>query len=238
MSAAPGSVRRVTWHESIRAGFDLETTGRDPRTALIVTATLVMVDEQGRAASSAEWLVDPGVPIPAEAAEVHGVTTERAQAEGMPAAQGVTEITETLRDLFAAGIPVVAFNGVYDFTVMDREARRHGLTPLEARPVIDPFVLDKQVDRFRKGKRTLSAVSEHYGVTLENAHTSAADALAAVQVADALAAQYEQLRVAPVDLHERQVRWKAEQAESFEQYLRRKDPQATVSRHWPVEAER
>ena len=138
----------------------------------------------------------------------------------------------------AAGIPVVAFNGVYDFTVMDREARRHGLTPLEARPVIDPFVLDKQVDRFRKGKRTLSAVSEHYGVTLENAHTSAADALAAVQVADALAARYEQLRVAPVDLHERQVRWKAEQAESFEQYLRRKDPQATVSRHWPVEAER
>lgn len=231
-------MRRVTWHESIRAGFDLETTGRDPRTALIVTATLVMVDEQGRAASSAEWLVDPGVPIPAEAAEVHGVTTERAQAEGMPAAQGVAEITETLRDLFAAGIPVVAFNGVYDFTVMDREARRHGLTPLEARPVIDPFVLDKQVDRFRKGKRTLSAVSEHYGVTLENAHTSAADALAAVQVADALAAQYEQLRVAPADLHERQVRWKAEQAESFEQYLRRKDPQATVSRHWPVEAER
>ena len=71
----------MTWHESIRAGFDLETTGRDPRTALIVTATLVMVDEHGRAASSAEWLVDPGVPIPAEAAEVHGVTTERAQAE-------------------------------------------------------------------------------------------------------------------------------------------------------------
>ena len=57
-------------------------------------------------------------------------------------------------------------------------------------------------------------------------------------MADALAAQYEQLRVAPADLHERQVRWKAEQAESFEQYLRRKDPQATVSRHWPVEAER
>ena len=48
MSAGPGTVRRVTWHESIRAGFDLETTGRDPRTALIVTATLVMVDEQGR----------------------------------------------------------------------------------------------------------------------------------------------------------------------------------------------
>ena len=37
------------------------------------------------------------------------------------------------------------------------------------------------------------------------------------------------------DLHAQQVRWKAEQAESFEEYLRRKDPQATVSRAWPVE---
>jgi len=228
-------VETVNWHEQIRAGFDLETTGRDPSKALIVTATIVMVDGEGTARSSAEWLLDPGVPIPEEAAEVHGVTTARAQAEGMPAAQGITEILETLRDLFRAGIPVIAFNGVYDFTVMDREARRHGLTPLDPKPVLDPFVLDRQMDRFRKGKRTLSVVSEHYGVTLENAHTSAADALAGVHVADALARTYDRLRIDPAELHERQVTWKAEQAASFEEYLRRKDPQATVSRAWPVE---
>lgn len=225
----------VKWHQSIRAGFDLETTGRDPKQALIVTATLVMVDAQGRASSSAEWLVDPGVPIPEEAAAVHGITTERARAEGLPAAQAVTEITETLRDLFAAGIPVVAFNGVYDFTVMDREARRHGLAPLTPAPVVDPHVVDKQVDRWRKGKRTLSAVSEHYGVTLEDAHTSAADALAAVQVMDELVRRNPALDMDLADLHAQQARWKAEQAEGFEQYLRRKDPQATVSRAWPVE---
>lgn len=225
----------MTWNQQIRAGFDLETTGRDPKQALIVTATVVMVDAQGRAVSSAEWLVDPGVPIPEEASAVHGVTTERAQAEGMPARQGVSEITETLRDLFAAGIPVVAFNAVYDFTVMDREARRHGIAPLQPQPVVDPFVVDKQLDRFRKGKRTLGAVSEHYGVSLEDAHTSAADALAAVQVMDELVRRHPKADLPLPDLHAQQVRWKAEQAESFEEYLRRKDPQATVSRAWPVE---
>lgn len=225
----------MSWNEQIRAGFDLETTGRDPGQARIVTATIVMVDAAGKAVSSAEWLLDPGVPIPEEAAAVHGVTTERARAEGLEARRGVSEVTETLRDLFAAGIPVVAFNGVYDFTVMDREARRHGIAPLEPRPVVDPYVVDKQVDRFRKGKRTLGAVSEHYGVVLEDAHTSAADALAAVQVMDELVRRHPKADLPLDELHAAQARWKAEQAESFEDYLRRKDPQATVSRAWPVE---
>ena len=126
--------------------------------------------------------------------------------------------------------PVRAFGSVGGTPRFMAGARGPYLTDVEGNEYVDLVC--------SWGKRTLSAVSEHYGVTLENAHTSAADALAAVQVADALAARYEQLRVAPTDLHERQVRWKAEQAESFEQYLRRKDPQATVSRHWPVEAER
>ena len=225
----------MTWHEQTRAGFDLETTGRDPREALIVTATIMLVDGRGRAVSSAEWLLDPGVPIPEEAAQVHGVTTEKARAEGMDAAQGILEVTETLRDLFGAGIPVIAFNGVYDFTVMDREARRHGIAPLDPTPVIDPYVIDKQLDRYRKGKRTLSAVSEHYGVRLEDAHTSAADALAAVEVADHLARKYPALDMPLPELHAKQEQWKAEQAASFEEYLRRKDPAAQISRAWPVE---
>lgn len=223
------------WHERLRAGFDLETTGRDPHTARIVTASLVLVDPAGQPAASYEWLVDPGVPIPAEAAAVHGVTTEKAQAEGMPAPVAVAEIGETLRDLFTTGIPVIAFNAVYDFTVMDRELVRHGLPPLSPVPVVDPYVIDKQVDRFRKGKRTLTDVSVHYGVPLLDAHTSAADSLAAVGVADALARRYPQVQVALEQLHQEQIRWKAEQSASFQEYLRRKDPAAVVNGEWPVQ---
>ncbi len=235
VQAAQAAVAVLPWHQQIRVGFDLETTGRDPNEALIVTASLVVVDPQGNLAASYEWLVNPGVPIPEEAAAVHGVSTERAQAEGMPADQAVVEIADTLRDFFDAGIPVIAFNACYDFTVMDRELARRGLEPLQNQWIIDPFVIDKQVDRYRKGKRTLTDVCAHYGVTLLDAHTSAADSLAAVGVADGLAVRYAALQVGLDELHALQVQWKAEQAASFQDYLRRKDPAAVINGDWPVQ---
>jgi len=232
-SRAPATAA-TPWHEQIRVGFDLETTGRDPETARVVTASLVVVDPHGRLAAAYEWLVDPGVPIPAEAAAVHGVTTERAQAEGLPADAAIVEIADTLRDFFDAGIPVIAFNACYDFTVMDRELARRGLEPLQNRWVIDPYVIDKQVDRYRRGKRTLTDVCDLYHVPLRDAHTSAADSLAAVGVADALARRYPQLQVPLETLQGQQSAWKAEQAASFQEYLRRKDPAAVVNGDWPV----
>ena len=71
----------------------------------MVTASLVVVDPHGTLAANYEWLVDPGVEIPEEAAAVHGVTTERARAEGLPADLAIVEIADTLRDFFDAGIP-------------------------------------------------------------------------------------------------------------------------------------
>ena len=103
-------------------------------------------------------------------------------------------------------------------------------------PIIDPLVLDKCVDRFRKGKRTLEAAAEFYGVTLTDAHDAGADAVAAGRVAQALARKYpEELDVPAVDLHESQVGWCAEQSASFQEYMRRtKDPSFTASGLWPV----
>ncbi|REE03512.1 3'-5' exonuclease [Citricoccus muralis] len=225
----------LPWHQQIRVGFDLETTGRDPEEALVVTASLVVVDPRGQLAAAYEWLVDPGVPIPEESSAVHGVTTEKARAEGLPADQAIVEIADTLRDFFDAGIPVIAFNASYDFTVMDRELGRRGLEPLQNRWIIDPYIIDKQVDRYRKGKRTLTDVSAFYGVELLDAHTSAADSLAAVGVADQLASRYPKLQIPLADLHSFQVRWKAEQSASFQEYLRRKDPAAVINGDWPVQ---
>ena len=114
-----------------------------------------------------EWLVDPGVEIPAEAAAIHGVSTERARAEGLDPATATAGIAEALAGFFDAGIPVMAFNAAYDFTVLANECARYGLQTPTATPVIDPFILDKQMDRYRRGKRTLVALCELYGVRLE-----------------------------------------------------------------------
>lgn len=225
-----------TWHHELGV-FDLETTGVDVETARIVTAHVGLLDRDGRSVHRRDWLVDPGVAIPAEAAAVHGITSEHARAEGMPPAQAVAEIVSALAGLFAAGTPVVAYNAPYDFTLLDREARRHGVAPLRAPgPIIDPLVIDKAVDKYRRGKRTLTVTATHYGVDLTEAHNAGADAIAAGRLAQALARIHaEHLALDAAELHRRQVDWCREQAADFQAYMRRvRDPEFTASGAWPL----
>jgi DNA polymerase III subunit epsilon len=139
-------------------------------------------------------------------------------------------------------VPVIAFNAAYDFTVLDRESRRQQVDRLDNRlaqvgPVVDPHVMDKAVDKYRKGKRTLTACCEHYGVRLDGAHDATADALGAARVAFTLAERYpEQLQVDLPRLHTLQQSWRAEQAASLQAYFRKKDPTAVVNGDWPVQA--
>ena len=113
-----------------------------------MTASIVMVDDAGAVAESYEWLANPGVDIPEEASAIHGVTTAHAQANGRPADQVAAEVAAVLATLFANNIPVIAFNASYDFTVLAHEARRHGLEQITPAPVIDPFICNKNVDKF------------------------------------------------------------------------------------------
>lgn len=226
----------VAWPQQPVATFDLETTGRDATTCRIVTASVLLVDPEGQVLRQWEWLADPGTEIPDGAAAIHGITTEHARAHGTPAPQVVAEIVALMRALFEHGIPVLAFNAAYDFTVLDAEATRHGLTCAAPQPVIDPYVLHKRVRRRWRGKRTLVALCEAYQVSLESAHTSAADALAAIQLAQLLAKEHPELGVSAHALHRSQIGWSQEQAASFQEYLREKknDPTLTINGDWPL----
>jgi DNA polymerase III epsilon subunit-like protein len=216
-------------------GFDIESTGTNPETARLVTACIVQCGG-GRPVDSAVWLSDvDGVPIPDEAAAIHGVTTERAQKEGAPLAEVIAELVGGLTQAIAAGIPIVAMNARYDLTLLDREAERYGLDPLPMGPVVDPFVIDKAVDKYRKGSRKLTALCAHYAVPIGDAHQADADAIAACRVAWRQATQYEQVaRMTPTELHHAQIGWAAEQAASLQEYFRKKDPAAYVEPAWPL----
>lgn len=72
------------WYGGVLIGFDLETTGTEPGESRIVTAAVVEV-RGGEVRGRRGWLADPGIPIPDEAAAIHGISTERAVAEGRPA---------------------------------------------------------------------------------------------------------------------------------------------------------
>jgi DNA polymerase-3 subunit epsilon len=216
--------------------FDLETTGIDTDTARIVSAHVGVLDADGTPIERSDWLADPGIEIPEQASAVHGITTERAMSEGRPASEVVAEIIGALRALHLRGIPVVIYNAPYDLTVLAREAARHEHEPLDdSLVVIDPLVLDRAVDRYRKGKRTLTAAAEHYGVQLVDAHDASADAIAAGRVAQALARRHnDRVSMTADELHAMQVDWCREQTESFVTYMRRaRDPEFTASGVWP-----
>jgi len=219
------------------AVFDLETTGIDVETSRVVTANVSVIDAQGLPVSRRDWLANPGIDIPEQATAVHGVSTARAVAEGRDAAEVVDEIVTALRELLASGLPVVIYNAPYDLTLLDREARRYGIEPLSGpMPIIDPLVIDKAVDKYRKGKRTLAVTAEFYGVELLDAHDAGADAIAAGRVAQAVALKHAKALNIPVaELHSRQEVWFREQALSFQEYMRRsRDPEFTARTEWPV----
>ena len=224
------------WANSL-AVFDLETTGLDLEQARIVTACAVAIDADGRVVgTNQEWLADPGIEIPEAASNVHGVTTDIARANGRNSKEVVSEILETLRRFFQDGTPVVAYNAPYDFTILHHEAIRNGLEPLSnPQPIIDPLVLDKFVDQYRSGKRTLQTAASVYGVELSDAHNATADAVAAGKVAQAIARKYAaKLPADALSLHEAQKSWSVEQDDSYEIFRRKSSPDFTVVRGWPV----
>lgn len=157
--------------------FDLETTSVNPRTARIVTSSLVTID--GAQANAHEALADPGVEIPAEAAAVHGITTEYARAHGRPHDEVLQETVDMIKRGWEDGLTLIVFNAPYDLSVLRQLTGDFTVTG----PVFDPLVIDRAKDRYRKGKRNLGALCELYGVKLDNAHDATADATAAARLA-------------------------------------------------------
>jgi DNA polymerase-3 subunit epsilon len=246
----------MAWYDERLCAFDVETTSVDPEQARIVQAHLVFVGG-GQAAQTNDWLIDPGVPIPAEATKVHGITDERVRAEGQAAPHVIGMICFAVAQTIRKGVPIVAYNAPYDLTVLDRECRRHGPSPPDwsAIRVIDPLVIDKWADRFRRGSRRLAAVCEHYGVELgTDAHDAGADALAAARLAWKMTHKADLVRARHPEIINRRASWKrvredldaledaqrlwaSEQAIGLRAYFEGRgehEKAATVHGHWPL----
>lgn len=245
----------VPWWQRRMVALDVESSGVDVESDRIVTACVVFVGGSF-ATESLSLVADPGIEIPDDAAEIHGYTTARVRAEGAPSPEVLAAIAAALAPAADAGYPLVAMNARFDLTLVARELRRHGLDPLPPFRVVDPFVLDKHLDRFRRGSRKLDALCEHYGAALDDAHDAGSDALAAARLAwcigargevvrrvrnaqdgrelAALTREWESVRGELDLLHAAQVRWAAEQAEGLEAYFTARGEPQRVERAWPL----
>ncbi|MFI1282397.1 3'-5' exonuclease [Streptomyces sp. NPDC020858] len=232
----------MSWISGPLMAFDLETTGTDVETDRIVTAAVVQLDPDGSVSAERTWLLNPGVAIPEQASAIHGVSTEHAREHGVPAASAIEEIAQVVAEGLRSGTPLVVMNARYDLSLLDRECRRYEIESISERlgsvpsPVIDPLVIDKHIDKYRKGKRALHALCTHYGVSLDDAHNASADAVAAARVVRRIGEKHQPVSLMPLaDLHGLQVRAAAEQSASLQAYLRRTaDPTAVVEPAWPL----
>lgn len=229
------------WWNGPLCCFDTETTGTDVENDRIVTAAVITVGPDG-IGERQSWLIDPGIEIPESATAIHRVTTEQARAEGVEPRNAVWEIAQFVTAAWQRGTGIVACNATFDLSILDRELRRHGWTGIEpVGPVLDPLVMDRGLDRYRKGSRKLVDLAKHYGVRLDGAHAAHEDALAAGRVVWKLARHDRWGKVLqPMTLAEMQV-WQAKAhrawAEHFQEYLRTKanprQPDAVIDQSWP-----
>ena len=224
------------WSDALGV-FDLETTGIDTDIARIVTAHVGLIDEHGAIVERKEWIIDPGEPIPAGATAVHGIDDARVRRFGRSPAEVVPEILDAIRSVAARGFPLAIYNAPYDLTLLAREAARLGLEQLDgSQLIVDALVLDRALDKYRKGKRTLELNAAFYGVPLESAHDAGCDAIAAGRVAQAIARRYPvELGVSMRRLHSMQIAWCRQQADDFQEYMRRtRDPNFVAVGEWPL----
>lgn len=232
-----------------KIAFDTETTGPDPTQDRIVTAGLI-ARGGGLPDRTMSWLINPGIPIPAEATEVHGIDDAKAATGAEPAA-ALDDIADHLAKAITYGMPVIAYNLSFDWTILTRDLERHRLPTMAERipegtvpALVDPIVIDKQFDRYVKGSgaRKLKPTAERYGVELTDWHTAEADALAALLIAEA---QFERFPLladyAPASLFTQQKRWRADQQASLQHWFRTKatpeqggDPNKVIDGSWPL----
>jgi len=232
----------MSWLDGPLLGFDTETTGISPAHDRIVTAAAIV--REGSVSTPRTWLIDPGVEIPARATEVHGITTEHARAHGAPAAQALDQIGATVADALSMGIPVVGFNVQYDLTILEAELARHGLRTLSdrlggrIRPIVDPLVLDRHLNRYRKGPRKLIDMCGVYSVPViaDDLHAADADVTATLDLVAAIAREYPAIHNVTLDsLHDLQVSAHHTWATHFRAWLTSKGTVNDLpSTSWPL----
>ncbi len=220
--------------------FDLETTGIRVREDQPVSYALVHA--QGTSYEIDHTLVIPEVPISPGASEKHGITVEQCRASGISLVVALEKIRDALLLASRTGIPLVGMNLSFDLTIVDHQLRQklgEGLIELGWNgPIVDAYVIDRFLDKYRKGKRTLGDLCRHYNVPLDNAHDAAGDALASLLVARAAYERYPELAaIAPTELLASQEKWHIERQQSYSDWLvsQRRRP-IQVPKAWPIDA--
>lgn len=164
--------------------FDLETTGIDIGRDRIVEISILKVFPNGNKESKT-WLVNPTIPIPAQATAVHGISNEKVAGE--PTFNELAPLVHNMiKDSDLAG-----FNSDrFDIPLLAEELLRAGVDfDMKNRVSVDVQTIFHKME-----ERTLSAAYRFYcNLSLDNAHSAEADTNATYEILKAQLDRYQDL---------------------------------------------
>ena len=164
--------------------FDLETTGVNVSLDRIVEISILKIFPNGNKESKT-WLVNPGVPIPLEASNIHGITNDIVKNEPL-FKMIASDIKSMINNCDLAG-----FNSnKFDIPLLAEELLRSEIDF----SLDNVATIDVQNIFHKMEQRTLSAAYQFYcGKSLDNAHSSKADTLATFEVLESQIEKYNDL---------------------------------------------
>lgn len=164
--------------------FDLETTGLQITKDRIVQIAVIKLKPDGQTETFNE-LVNPGQPIPAEIAAIHGITNEM-----VASAPTFEELAPRLLAFIGAADLAGYNSNKFDIPVLSEELLRCGIDfDLGARHFVDVQNIFHKMEQ-----RTLAAAYQFYcGKQIENAHNALYDTLATLEVLQAQTEKYADL---------------------------------------------
>lgn len=166
------------------AFIDLETTGISISTDRIVEIAIVKIMPDGTKLVKRK-LINPQMPIPAGASEVHGITNEMVK-DAPTFKQVANELKQFMDNCDMGGYN----SNRFDVPLLIEEFSRSGMEfSIEGRKMIDAQKVFHQMEQ-----RTLSAAYKFYcNKSLEDAHSAEADATATWEVLLAQVERYPDL---------------------------------------------
>lgn len=222
--------------------FDAETGGTDTDNDPILQCFIMVTDEEGKSLEEWEWFIyDPERPGSPEAAEVHGFDTAFLAKMGTPPKSTLGEIRDTF--LENKDLVWVAFNAVFDLSILNSEFKRYGVTDTfgdfvrDKAKLFDPIVVSRSVDKYKKGGHRLETVAKRYGIEFneEDAHSAVYD----VQKTAEVAVKFAKIHGIPSKAeHQRMHREWAEGLTSYFESIGKKDEKTgeiiVVESDWPL----
>ncbi len=228
----------VEWVKENFIVLDFETTSADPKVARPVEMGLIITNPENEIVEDFSVLVDAGVKIPEEATKIHGITTEDIRARGMSSKDVITKLIDVL--VAYEELPIVIYNVPYDWGMVTEEIKRIGahITAKVAHRemlFVDPLLIDRKLDKYRKGSRKLSDVCTHHKIDLEDAHSAKADAHATSKLLRALINKHSQLKTMSLEeLYKKQTDWFSEWKRHTNNFWFRTGNPNKITNGWPI----